>query len=133
MARKLSRRSLATYVSETLLSGTGRAKVVRELAAYLIESGRTKELDLIVRDVNYNLAQKGIVGATLTSAFALEAETKTAIERFIAAHTKASKVSIDTVIEPSVLGGIKIGLPGRELDQTISHQLTVLKTRYKKA
>ena len=133
MARKLSRRSLATYVSDTLIKGTDSAKVVRELAAYLIESRRTKELELIVRDVNYNLAQNGIVGATLTSAFELEVETKAAIERFVAAHTKASKVSIDTVIEPSVLGGVKISLPGEELDQTISHQLTVLKTRFKKA
>jgi len=32
-----------------------------------------------------------------------------------------------------VLGGIKLELPGRELDTTITRQLTLLKTRYKKA
>jgi len=131
--RKLSRRELAGYVADALMSHTGRAKVVKQLAAYLIETHRTKELDLIIRDVSDILADHGIVNATLTSAFELEAATTAAIERLIAAHTKASKVSLHKVVEPSVLGGIKISLPDSELDQTISHQLTILKTRYKKA
>lgn len=133
MPGKLSRRALATYVADALVAGTGRAKVVKQLAAYLIETHRTKELDLIVRDVSTILADRGIVNATLTSAFELEAATTAAIERLIVAHTKAAKVSLTRVVEPSVLGGIKISLPDSELDQTIAHQLTLLKTRYKKA
>jgi F0F1-type ATP synthase delta subunit len=120
-------------MTTALLSGTQRSLVIKQLAAYLVESRRTKELDLIIRDVNYMLSQQGVVSATLTSAFALTAETQKAIERFIVAKTKASKLSIDTQIEPKVLGGVKISLPGSELDQTIAHQLTALKTRFKKA
>ena len=133
MPGKLSRRALATYVADALMDGTGRARVVKQLAAYLIDTRRTKELDLIVRDVNTILADNGIVNATLTSAFELEAATTAAIERLIVAHTKASKLSLNKVIEPSVLGGLKISLPDSELDQTVLHQLTILKTRYKKA
>ncbi len=133
MPGKLSRRALATYVADALMNGTGRAKVVKQLAGYLIDTRRTKELDLIVRDVNAILADHGVVNATLTSAFELEAATTTAIERLIVAHTKASKVSLNKVIEPNVLGGLKISLPDSELDQTVLHQLTILKTRYKKA
>lgn len=133
MARRLSRRALATYMADALVEGKHRSTVIKQLAAYLLLTRRTDELDLIVRDVSYLLSQQGIISATVTSAFELETETKTAIKQLIAAETKATQVSIDTVIEPSVLGGVKINVPGAELDQTITHQLTVLKTRFKKA
>ena len=132
MARKLSRRSLAMYVA-TQLVNKNRAKVVKELAAYLVESRRTKELALIIRDINFYLSEVGITSATVTSAHDLSAETKKAIEQFIAVRTKSSEVALETDIDPAVLGGIKIGLPGYELNQTIAHQLNVLKTRFKKA
>jgi len=133
MVKKLSRRSIAAYIADSLVSSSDPTTTIQQLAGYLVETRRTKELDLIVRDIIYNLSLKGIVGATITSAFDLSVETEKAIKQFIAEKTKASTVSIDTVIDPTVLGGIKISLPGRELDQTIAHQLNVLKTRFKKA
>jgi len=133
VAKKLSRRTLATYVADRLIAGDAPAGVVMQLAAYLVESRRTKELGLIVRDVAYFLAEKGTVHATITSAFDLSAETQKAIEAFIKEETGGTTVSFDTLIDPTVLGGVKISLPGRELDQTVAHQLTVLKTRFKKA
>lgn len=133
MARRLSRRAMAEYMAAVILSGEKSGPAVKRLAGYLVDSGRTRELTLILRDVAYLLSQQGIVNATVTSARELEAETLRAIERFIAASTKASKVSVDTVLEPAVLGGVKLSLPGKELDQTIAAQLTILKTRYKKA
>lgn len=132
MARKLSRRSLAMYVASQLVT-KHRSKVIKELAAYLVETRRTKELTLIVRDVNYYLSEVGITSATVTSAFDLSAETKKAIEKFIAQKTKSTEVAVETKVDPSVLGGVRIDLPGYELNQTIAHHLTVLKTRFKKA
>jgi F0F1-type ATP synthase delta subunit len=132
MARKISRRSLAMYVATNLINQR-RAVVVKQLAAYLVETRRTKELDMIVRDINFYLSEVGITSATLTSAYDLSTETKKAIEKFIVQKTKSSEVAIETRVDPTLLGGIKISLPGYELDQTIAHQLTVLKTRFKKA
>ena len=132
MPRRLSRRSLALYVADSLAGGA-KTPVVQQLAGYLVESRRTKELELIVRDVEYVLAQKGIVAATVTSAFDLSAETKKAVTELIKNQTKATKIELASQIDPSVIGGVKINLPGYELDQTIAHQLTVLKTRFKKA
>jgi F0F1-type ATP synthase delta subunit len=132
MARKISRRSLAMYVATNLINQR-RAVVVKQLAAYLVETRRTKELDMIVRDINFFLSEVGITSATITSAYDLSTETKKAIEKFIVAKTKSSEVAIEAQVDPTVLGGVKISLPGYELDQTIAHQLTVLKTRFKKA
>jgi F0F1-type ATP synthase delta subunit len=132
MARKLSRRSLALYVADNLAS-TRRGDIIQQLAAYLVENRRTKELELIMRDVAFYLAQRGTVNATVITASELTAETQRAVEAFIAQQTGASQVSINSEIDPSVLGGLRISLPGQDFDQTIARQLTVLKTRFKKA
>jgi len=132
MASRLSRRRLAMYITDGLVSGADRTTLVQQLAAYLIETRRTKELGLIVRDIEYHLAEQGHLVATITSAFDLTSETKQAIAAFVKDKTSASHVSLTTLVDPSVIGGIKISLPGRENNQTIAHQLTVLKTRFKK-
>lgn len=135
MAGRLSRRDLAEYVAGKLMTGDVRQrnKVLQQLAAYLIHTRRTREVDLIVRDVQYVLSERGIVSGKLLSAFELGVETKAAIAKLVKSHTDASKVVLDTEVDTTLLGGIKISLPGRELDQTIAHQLTILKTRFKKA
>jgi F-type H+-transporting ATPase subunit delta len=130
---RLSRRSIAEYVSSSLIEGTPSKKVLFEqLAAFLIESKRTKELDLIVKDIEFYLAQKGIVRTTIVSAHELTEDAKKALSAFVKQETGASQVSLSSHVDPTVIGGVKISTPGREVDQTIARQLTVLKTRFKK-
>lgn len=133
MPGRLSRRSMAEYIATSLVEGQSKKKLFQQLAGYLVDTRRTKELDLIVRDIEFSLAEKGIVQASVVSAFDLTAETKKALEMFVKKHTQATHVSLANVVDASVLGGVKLTVPGRELDQTALHQLTVLKTRFKKA
>ena len=133
MTGRLSRRSMAEYVANGLAEGKSKKLLLQQLAAYLIDTRRTSELELIIRDIEFSLAEKGIVQASIVSAFDLSAETKKALEAFVKTKTKATQVSLSNMVDPSVLGGVKITIPGRELDQTVARQLTVLKTRFKKA
>ena len=133
MPGRLSRRAIADYVATGLVEGKNKKLLFRQLAAFLVESKRTKELDLVVRDIEWNLAEKGFVQATVSSAFELTAETTKALESFVKNKTKATQVSLKKHVDRTLLGGMKITLPGRELDQTVAHKLTVLKTRFKKA
>ena len=133
MARKLSRRAIATYVGDQLLADASSSVVVEQLAAYLIDTRRTKELHLVVRDIQTYLASKGYIVGTVTTAFDLSAATQKAIEAYAKKASKASEVTLDPITDPSVLGGVKISLPGYELDATVARQLTTLKTRFKKA
>jgi len=133
MARKLSRRDLAQYVARQLTDGASQKKITLQLAAYLIENRRTNELSIIIRDIAASLADIGHLSGTITSAHELSTSTKKAVEAYTKEKTEASHVSLDTIVDKSVLGGIKLELPGRELDTTITRQLTLLKTRYKKA
>ena len=130
---KLSRRAVTEYIAEQLLAGAPQQKLIEQLAAYLIESRRTKELNLMVRDIQYYLADKGHVSGTVTTAFELSQATKDALNAFAKAETNATKVNLDTLVDPTVLGGMKISIPGKELDTTVSRKITLLKTRYKKA
>lgn len=133
MARKLSRRSLAQHVATHLVDGKPQKAIAQQLAAYLIWTRRTKELSLIVRDIQFYLAEQGHIAGTVTSAHELSASTLKAIEAFAKDKTGAKHVSLDRTVDESLIGGIKLEVPGYELDTSISRQLTTLKTRYKKA
>lgn len=130
---KLSRRAVTEHIAEQLLAGAPQQKLIEQLAAYLIESRRTKELNLMVRDIQYYLADKGHVSGTVTTAFELSQATKDALNAFAKAETNAKQVNLDTIVDPTVLGGMKISIPGKELDTTVSRKITLLKTRYTKA
>lgn len=135
MARKLSRRLLAEYVAQQLLSDSNqpRSRVIQQLAAYLIDTRRTDEAGLIIRDVDHFLASQGHVNVQVTAAFDLSAETQKAIQKLVRVHTQAKTLQVDTSIDPAVLGGARIDIPGRQLDQTILHQLTTFRTANRKA
>ena len=133
MARKLSRRSLALHVATHLVNGKPQKEIALQLAAYLVSNRRTKELSSIIRDIQYYLADHGHVAGTVFSAQELSASTLKQIEAFTKSKTGAKHVSFDTSVDESLIGGVKIQIPGYELDTTVSRQLTILKTRYKKA
>jgi F0F1-type ATP synthase delta subunit len=133
MARKLSRRALATHYVTGVLAGVAPKKLSLQLAAYLIESRRTKELSLMIRDIQYYLAEKGYMTGSVTTAHEISESLKNAIQAYAKKKTGATTLKLDPVIDEAVLGGIKIDLPGHELNTTIARQLTILKTKYKKA
>ena len=49
MAIRLSRRKIASFYADEILAG--RADVTKRLAAFLLDTRRTRELPLIVRDI----------------------------------------------------------------------------------
>ena len=80
MARTL-RRKLAQHAAERLLAGD--AAVIDELAALIIAERREREIDLLVQDIEAELAERGTVVATVESARALDAATKDEIKRLL--------------------------------------------------
>lgn len=125
MAR-LSRRKLADYASTRLLAGDAQDSVLAELAAYLVDTRRTKEAELIVRDIESALALRGFVLAHVTSARSLEAEAKQAVHDYIATKADAQTVTLTESIDKSLIGGVRIEFPGRQLDATVKAKLEKL-------
>lgn len=132
MAIRLSRRKIASYYATSLVDGVDSGKLALQLAAYLIESRRIKELGLIVSDIEFQLSLNGIVLANVTSAHDLDELTKKAIIDLVKNNTGADQVQLREYADPSVLGGVRLEFTGSELDTTIARRLTKLKTNFKK-
>ena len=84
MARTL-RRKLARHAAERLLKGD--AAVIDELAALIVHERREREVDLLVQDIEAELAERGTVVATVESATPLDAATKDAIKRLLSSNS----------------------------------------------
>lgn len=124
-ASTISQRRLATYVAGQLLASGDKKRLIKELAAYLIETGRVRDLNQVVAAIEEALASRGTVVATVTTARPLSPENKQAIVKQFT--PTGAKLYIREQIDPSVIGGFKIELPGSQFDGTVIHKLTTLK------
>lgn len=124
MAR-ISRQRIASYAAEQLAAGN--KDVLREVAAYLIETKRTHEVELLVRDIERYLAIQGHVLGRVASAHELTEATEKAIRSLIKKETGATDIQLLTTRDEQLLGGIKLDLPGKQLDATIARTLAALK------
>ena len=124
-ASTISQRRLAAYVAGQLLASGDKKRLIKELAAYLIETGRVRDLNQVVAAIEEELASRGAVVATVTTARPLSPENKQAIVKQFT--PTGAKLYIREQIDPSVIGGFKIELPGSQFDGTVIHKLTTLK------
>lgn len=125
MALRVSRRRIAAYAADKLVGGKASGLVLREVAAYLVATGRTREQELLVRDIEAALAARGVVVADVASAFAISEGVKAEITKLVGAST----VELRETIDPSLLGGVRVDVPGRRFDGTIRHKLTALRAK----
>ena len=123
MATKISRRKIAAYVADELVAGRS---ALRQLAAYLVDSGRIREAELIVRDIEVALADRGIVVADIASSRDLASDTQAEITRYLQDTTGAQTIQLRQTVDPDLLGGIRIDTPGSRLDTTLRHRLNQL-------
>ena len=132
MAVRLSRRKIAEYIASQVADGGSIKELATNLAAFLVDTRRTTEIELIIRDIQFQLAERGVVLASVVSADALSAATRTAIIDMVKEQTAAKTVELNQFIDPAVLGGVRIDIPGRQLDATIFRRLSLLTTNNKK-
>jgi F-type H+-transporting ATPase subunit delta len=125
MAIRLSRRKIAVYAADQLMKGASAKKVLASVAALLVEAGRTAEQELLVRDIEAELADRGVVVADVVSAHPLSGDIKQQITKMIGTKELQFREKID----PSVLGGVRVDIPGRRFDGTIRRKLTALKAK----
>lgn len=123
--KSLTRRELADYTAEQLIAGN--AAVVNEVAAYLVESHRTREARLVVRDIESALAHRGIVVAHVASAHSLDETGKASLEELLRRTFDARQLHLDETVQPELLGGIKVEAANQEFDGTVRRKLNQLK------
>lgn len=127
---KLNRRKLAEEIAKRLASGEPTANLSREVAAYLVDAGKTSELNSLLRDVAVIRAeQNGIIELTAESAFALSPEQSSQIENLAKKqYPQAKQVIIHNQQNPEVIGGVSLSMPSASLDLSIRGKLNKLRT-----
>ena len=125
MPGRIARRKIAAFIADKLIAGAPVDKAVKEAAAYLIETKRTGERELLVRDIEDILAEKGIVVADVTSAHPLSGALRTEISALIGAKELHLRESIDS----AVLGGVRIATPGARFDGTVQRKINALRAQ----
>lgn len=125
MAQKVSRRIIAKVVAEKIVSGD--KNVLLELAAYLVDTGRKKEVDLIAKDIFYQLEQNGVLYAKVDSAEKLSALMISQIEEHLKTKTGADKVRLKQNVDQELIGGIKITTPDAMQDSTVKGRIKALR------
>lgn len=120
---KLSRRKLAEYVVSQAKDGSVPSRVIEQVAAYLVEARRAREVELAARAIEDELAARGIVVSDVTTAYVLADEERDEIQKLIGTDTVYFRETVD----PGVIGGVRIKTPGKTLDATIASKLQALK------
>ena len=123
MTQKISRRKLASYVVDRFESGAPLATLLKEVAAYLVDSKRTREADLLVRTIEDVFAERGLVVARVTTAHPLTDALRQEISKLV----DGDKVHLDEIVDSTVIGGVRIDTPGKSLDATIERKLLALR------
>ena len=125
MPARTSRRKLARYVAERLMNND--VTVVDEVAALLSHENRQHEVDLLVRDIQAELAERGLTVATVESARALTDEARSAIMMLL--KKPQTVVQLSEVVRPELIGGFKLRTPTATLDATIAKKLNDLRAK----
>lgn len=123
---KIKRSQLAAVINSQL---DGRDHLdARQIAAYLMSSGRERELDSLVRDIVSLRADEGTVELTAISAHPLDAAALKQIETVVkSVRPKAKRVVINQEVRPSLLGGVRLKMVHHELDLSLRGRLNQLK------
>jgi len=121
MAERISRRKLAGFVVDRI--GEGNLNhAIEELAAYLIDTKRTREAGLVARSIEDELAARGTFIVHASSARPINEDVRDAIQRLL----NASKVHLTEEVDPTLIGGIRIEAPGKRLDATVKRKILAL-------
>jgi len=125
--KKYSRKKLSEATLE-LLEKYPREEVVKLLAQEIISQKRTNELEIIIKEIGKQLlVKKGHLDTEIFSAHKLQSSIKEELTDLLKKITKAKTVSINSVLDPSTLGGFKAITPVVEINGSIKDKINQLK------
>jgi F0F1-type ATP synthase delta subunit len=125
---KASISSIASIISSKTIGGIPPKNLSKDIAAYLLDEGRTGELSSLLRTVQEDWAQQGIVEATVSSAFSVNESVKKDIKTEIKKiYPNAKNINLIMEHDPSLVGGIKISTANDQMDISILSKLSKFK------
>lgn len=123
-----SRTSLATEIASRLKDG-GDKSLTKSIAAYLIENGKTSELNSLERDITeLRSTESGVVELSAISAHPLEQSQIDGIEQIVRKiNPQCKRIIVNQTLDESVIGGIRLEFANQLLDLSASSKLSKLR------
>lgn len=122
--KKPSRRALAKTILRLLQDQpTKRAQILRSAGAYLISSKQTRQSHLLIGDIARALEADGHLYSEVSSAYTLNDATRASLSTFLKNQTGATTVELDERVDPSLLSGVVVRTPDKELDTSALRKL----------
>jgi F-type H+-transporting ATPase subunit delta len=112
----VKRKELSEAILALAAKKSDQKKLARSIATYLVDNRRTKELDMLLRDLEeLHFRQDGVLEVSATTARPLSDAAKKEIAKLF----DAKNVQIYEQIEPELLGGVRV----RALDQSADYSV----------
>ncbi len=117
-----SRLQVAQELAGRLVSD--RRAAVRQAAAWLLSTGRSRQAQYLANDVATVLAARGHVLVDVTTARPLSEAATTSIRDYIRQATGAQRLELNLHTDRSLIGGVLITTPNAVLDATVRTKLS---------
>ena len=128
---KTSRRALARYGADQLLAGKSPAALAKQLAAIMVESGRSGERKFLLDDIAWELEhRRALVIGHVSTVSPLTKGLATALRAQLKRATKAREVLLDEQVDKSVLGGLRVETSVNVWDLSVSRELAKLRETF---
>ncbi len=102
--------------------------LVANLLKLTQQYGRFGALPAIITTFNRAYDDEaGIIAATVTTAVALSADQADALRSSIAARFGMKSTQLKQIVDPSVIGGVRIQARGSVIDGTVKHRFEKMK------
>lgn len=132
MNGKIARRKVAAYAAEQLSEGADVARLSQQLVAYLVDTRQVAMSELLIRDIEGALLDRGVAVAHITSAHPVDNATRESVSDFIKAFEHAKQVVIASEsVDPALIGGVQIRSSQRVFDGSVRTQLKQLRASAK--
>lgn len=124
-----SRLQLASVLAKKTNTANVRPKsLAREIAAYLLATSQTGELNSLARDMINDRAASGIIEVTAVSARELApantAEIRAEVKKL---YPAAKQIIINERIDLTQVGGVRLEFPDKQLDLSLRGKLNRFK------
>jgi F0F1-type ATP synthase delta subunit len=125
---KLSRRHLAEVLGAKTMHIHDDKKLAKAIAAFLLETGHTDDLQSLMRDIQTYRAEHGLVEATIVTAYPLEKHVEADVRSVLhEVYPHAKTFILNERIDPELVGGLRIELAHDQLDLSVQDKLNTFK------
>jgi len=124
---KQSRQPLAKIMAQRTATANSK-QLAEDIAGYLLAEKRTADLDSLMRDIQQIRADQGIVEVNAITSHELSsnsiAEIKSTIKKN---YPNAKTIIVNPVIDPDIVGGVRLTLANEQLDLSVRSKLNKFK------